>query len=270
MKSRITSLRFYIGVLAANFILPNTASANSCPINADTKVVYFAGMDHEGTPSDTRGWMENFLDWAENRDASFKIQGLNSQDIRKNCQLSDHSNLKLYIQPGGNAYKQQLALGESGKQNIRKFITQAHGRYFGVCAGFYYASKRYFWNSNIHEWENLAGFIPFSFGPFTSLADFFSTEPKKVVPVIHKKDSSIFKMLYYGGPSIDPSTLAETDQVHFTFGDLAGDTPAIIEKGSLLLSSVHPEAILSDKVEQEKNYHFLLELLNNFMNKKKE
>lgn len=58
-------------------------------------------------------WVQDFLWWWSNGDSSgamsFKYQSLDEKDVQ-NCDLETFSNLKLYINPGGNAYNQ---VGES-------------------------------------------------------------------------------------------------------------------------------------------------------------
>ncbi len=50
--------------------------------------------------------------------------------------------------PGGSGSKQAAALGEAGREALRKFL-RAGGGYVGICAGAYLATQRYSWSLRI-------------------------------------------------------------------------------------------------------------------------
>jgi len=59
------------------------------------------------------------------------------------------------IMPGGSASKQSKALGETGREAIKKFVN-AGGGYVGICAGAYLASSNYNWSLwlvNARVWD---------------------------------------------------------------------------------------------------------------------
>ena len=58
------------------------------------------------------------------------------------------SGFDLLIHPGGSGGSQGKALGETGREKIRNFVSQGGG-YLGICAGAYLASCDYEWSLNI-------------------------------------------------------------------------------------------------------------------------
>ena len=58
------------------------------------------------------------------------------------------SQFDLLIFPGGSGSKQAAALGEEGREHVRKFIRDGGG-YVGVCAGAYLCSAHYSWSLDL-------------------------------------------------------------------------------------------------------------------------
>lgn len=52
------------------------------------------------------------------------------------------------IQPGGSGGGQGRALGEDGRERVRRFV-KAGGGYVGICAGAYLASSQYSWSLGV-------------------------------------------------------------------------------------------------------------------------
>jgi hypothetical protein len=67
------------------------------------------------------------------------------------CDLASLPNLRLYLNPGGNAYNQLSALGANGTANIKAFIerdqAKAPSAFAGFCAGAYIAAYAYVWET---------------------------------------------------------------------------------------------------------------------------
>ena len=81
----------------------------------------------------------------------------------KDCDLASFPNLKLWAQPGGNAYDQQNSLGPAGKANILKFIQRKNSTYLGTCAGYYLTATDYWWQDQYYQWLlNIITFQNFS------------------------------------------------------------------------------------------------------------
>ena len=89
------------------------AGAAACPIRQDTQVVYSKAT---GVGGASVIWVEDLLWWLKANDESFTYQGLVEQDIQV-CDLASFPNLRLYLNPGGNAYNQLSALGANGTAN---------------------------------------------------------------------------------------------------------------------------------------------------------
>ncbi len=117
-----------------------------CPIKSSTHFAYYSGS---GVGTYSGQWMPHFLNWWNSQpgNGGMEFVALTPADVRTDCDLVDlyrTGSLRLYIQPGGSAYEQNVALGPAGKANINSFIA-AGGNYLGVCAGFFYASEGYLW-----------------------------------------------------------------------------------------------------------------------------
>ena len=75
----------------------------ACPLTAATTVAYFAG---HGATADCQGWEKHFFDWWAGSEPRIVVQRMTAT-ATKNCELERYPNLKLWVQPGGNAYDQQ-------------------------------------------------------------------------------------------------------------------------------------------------------------------
>lgn len=154
------------------------------------------------------------------------------------------NNCSVFIAPGGWPEKYVFNLGKKGYDKIRKFVKEG-GRYIGICAGAYLASKRF----EIDE------------GNFNGLGLINSTakmEIRKVLPgrmreinIITKNSSHIYpnkiKIWYMNGPVFKPN---KRIKVIATFEN---NNTAIISskygKGSVILFSPHPEGNLENKID---------------------
>ena len=116
----------------------------SCPIQTNTNIVFYGETGFGGVGDLSRSWMIHFLDWWKTQDSSINYAELDSSDIKSDCDLGSFSNLKVYIQPGGDAYYQQNKLGSEGKSALIDYINSGKG-YLGTCAGFYYTAGDYYW-----------------------------------------------------------------------------------------------------------------------------
>lgn len=68
----------------------------------------------------------------------FEIVRLTAKEIRSG-KLAD---VDVLVQPGGSGSKQGKALGEQGRQAIRKYVSEGGGL-LGVCGGAYLATNDY-------------------------------------------------------------------------------------------------------------------------------
>ena len=183
-------------------------TAVACPLRDDTNVVYSVAT---GVGAASRVWVEDFLWWwaSANPDGALRYQALDEAGLQA-CALVQFPALKLFVNPGGNAYNQLAALGKIGVNNVREYVRRdtAPAAYAGFCAGAYMAAHDYIWESKYEGVDYLAFQLdpPFSFFPHTvegSLVDLTDDQfgdqfgnPFRVVNV-----SNGHKMLYYGGSS---------------------------------------------------------------------
>ncbi|MGA8905473.1 MAG: BPL-N domain-containing protein [Candidatus Bathyarchaeia archaeon] len=255
---------FLLSAAVVYFIIPpimlsNNISNTRCPIQSDTKVVAYDGT---GVDWISRGWIAHFLDWWKSYDSAVKYVFLNSTNLNSDCDLSDYPNVRLYVQPGGDASYQQSSLGAAGKVNILNFLDKG-GAYLGICAGWYYAAKDYFWEGDFYEFPNLLGRFPTVEGPITEIA---------VYPAYNMAPmSNGLQMIYYGGPSRGwrqtPHDVPGT--VLMTFTGIRGNLPAAVESKNMLLISTHPEAYENFGItgltteERIANYQWLANAVNN-------
>lgn len=236
----------------------------TCPIQSDTDIAFYGKTGFGGVGDLSRGWIIHFLDWWKTQDPTISYVELDDQDIYQDCDLDSFSNLRLYIQPGGNAYYQQNSLESAGKQNILDLINSGKG-YLGICAGFYYAAGDYFWQGDYYDWPDLLGVYPTVEGSITDIADYEGNPDHKLTTL-----SSGFNAIYYGGPTRGwrdtPSTYPGVADA--TFSEISGDLPAIIKYNNLLLTSVHLEAYENEGVtgltseDRVENYKYLANLVN--------
>src|SRR3989344_4396635 len=211
-----------------------------CPIKVDTNVVMYGDTGFGGVGDLSKTWMVNFLNWWESYDSSINYVILDDNDIESDCDFSNYPNLKLYIQPGGNAYYQQNSLGSAGKANIKDFILNDDGAYFGACAGFYYAAGDYYWQGEYYNWGDLLGLYPATVeGSITDIAD-YDVNPGYALTSVDNG----FEMIYYGGPTQgwrDTSLPLPSGAEQLLGLNAVGGLPAAIKYNKMLLTTVHSD-----------------------------
>jgi len=236
-----------------------------CPITNSTTVVYYGGS---GATADCQNWEENFWSWWQGADSRIQFKKLGAVDVRNQCLLANYPNLKVYVQPGGNAYDQQTSVQSSGKRNILAYIDSKHGIYLGTCAGWFFASDGYWWQGKEYHWPNLLGRFPETEGSITTIWD--DDKPPGYTVTDVDSPGGLMQVLYFGGPtrgwrhtskSVPGTTL-------LTYADIPGKLPAGIQDGNMLLFSVHLEAYKghpSNNITNAQvlaNYKFRAEAIN--------
>ena len=91
-----------------NFTATNATAP--CALEADTAVVYSLA---NGVGGASKIWVQDLLWWWSRADRSLTYQSLSETEIQ-NCDLAASPALRLFINPGGNAYDQLTALGAAG------------------------------------------------------------------------------------------------------------------------------------------------------------
>lgn len=230
----------------------------SCPIQSDTNFVYYSGS---GAGSASQSWMVHFLNWWQDQDPSVSYMDLSAREVQ-NCTFQNYPALKMYIQPGGNAYQQQRSIGSSGKEKINDYLNNGGG-YFGVCAGWYYAAPDYWWQGDYFDHTNLLGAYPKTVeGSIREIADYDENPGYAISPLDNGRNA-----IYYGGPTLDyeyTSGVAGNVDARHTYMNL----PAVVKYNNMLLTSVHLEAFENDGItglsieDRIENYKYLANLIN--------
>jgi hypothetical protein len=278
MKQRIIAAVIVVvcvlAVVAVYWTGPSAKpSADRCPIHPDTTVVVYGGslIGHSGGSQDWQiggvdplslGWIMNFLDWWHSYDPAVKAAFLNSTNLKSDCNLADYPNVILFIQPGGDAYGQQSSLGPSGKANILAFLDKG-GAYVGICAGWYYAAKDYYWAGDYYNWPDLLGRVQTVEGSITQIAEYPAYNMTRM--------SNGLDMIYYGGPTRGwkqtPNDVSGS--VLMTFASIPGHLPAALRINKMLLLAVHPEAYENYGIQglatdqRISNYKWFAKAINN-------
>ncbi|MCP4693021.1 MAG: hypothetical protein GY859_33575, partial [Desulfobacterales bacterium] len=241
----------------------------ACPSNGTVFAIYTT-TGTGGVGDLSKAWILNFFEWWEDQDGGVTFAELGYQDVR-NCNLADHSTLKLYVQPGGNAYKQQKKLGADGKATVLDLINNSSKAYLGICAGFFYSAPDYYWQGSYYDWQYLLGAFQTVEGSITEIADYDESPGYAVTSV--DTDDGYFRMTYYGGPTLgmedtsgshpgtDVITLVDTQD------ELTGGLTVVNGNKKMLLLTVHPEAMASDisglSLDQQiENYKWLANQIN--------
>lgn len=246
------------------FVVAKPPVSNPCPIQSDTNVVFYGETGFGGVGTLSKSWITHFFDWWKQQDPSIKYVILDSADLKTDCNLANYPNVKVYVQPGGNAYYQQNKLGSLGKTNINNYINSGRG-YVGICAGFYYTAGDYYWQGEYYAWPDLLSKYPTVEGSITSIAD-YDENPGYALTTLSNGES----MIYYGGPTRGlkdtPSDFPGTALL--SYSSIPGNLPASIKYGNMLLMSVHAEAYENDGIEglttnqRLKNYIWFANTIN--------
>jgi len=240
-------------------------SSGVCPIQQDTNVVFYGQTGFGGVGDLSRSWITHFLDWWKQQDPSVKYVILDANDVKSDCNLANYPNVKVYIQPGGDAYYQQKQLGSSGKTNINNYINSGRG-YVGICAGFYYAAGDYYWQGSYYKWPNLLNKYPTVEGSITDIAD-YGKSPGYALTTLNNGE----QMIYYGGPTRGwkQTSIDFPGQALMSFASIPNNLPASIKYNNMLLMSVHAEAYENDGIQglttdqRMRNYIWFANAINN-------
>ncbi len=257
--------------LALTLIFISVGSAwpkqGTCPIQSNTNVVIYGDTGFGGVGIPSLSWQKHFFDWLASYNPGLHYVILDKNDVKTDCNLASFPNVKLYVQPGGNAYYQQNSLGNAGKQNILNYLNNG-GAYFGACAGAYYAAGDYYWQGSYYNWADLLGRFPTFEGSITTIAD-FDSNPGYAMTGIDASGKG-FNMIYYGGPTRGwrDTPISSPGQQILTFRSIPGNLPAAFVNGKMLLTSIHAEAYENDGItglateDRIENYKWLANSIN--------
>ena len=115
---------------------------------------------------------------------------------------NDLAKFDVVIFSGGGASMQGNAIGEQGRENVRKYIKNG-GNYLGICAGAYLATSNFEWSLNIINAETISQ-IEWKRGQ--AFLDLEITEEGKS---ILGNVEGMFKCRYNNGPLLKPMNIAD-------------------------------------------------------------
>lgn len=158
--------------------------------------------------------------------------------------------------PGGNAYTYTQHLGAATKTKLRQFLAGG-GLYVGTCAGWFYASKGYYWEYDT-RWSDKG------YWAYPSLLGAFDADVEGSITEIADEETAngVFNghalaalstgqhAIYYGGPTMGwkhtrESNLPSGFEVLARFSEVTNSPPAIVRHAGstrVLLFSPHLEA----------------------------
>jgi glutamine amidotransferase-like uncharacterized protein len=224
-------------------------SSARCPLTDATSVAVYAD-EAGGVGPGSHAWTAAFFAWwAAANPGALVVTELTAAALTTDCALTDFPGLRLYVQPGGDAFNASQALGPSGRDNLLNYlfyITDAH--YMGTCAGWYYASGSYWWkDAFVGDFYFTPHLFPTVEGDIPSIAAYPSYAPTGVVDA---STGDAHTHVYYGGPTLGLNHTAAAGNpgaTLATFADVAGAGGArlvsSVTHGRLLLHSTHPEAV---------------------------
>jgi len=232
---RLLSVSLLVTVLVAQ---ARAEAPKADPTKQPIAVALYSGAGASGTGP-------KMLEETLRAKGEFQVTRITPEDIR----AGKLKNFQILIMPGGVSSTQGVALGEDGREMVRKFIADG-GTYVGICAGCYLASSHYTWSLNVlpvkvvdsPNWER--GIKPLSVELTREGKDWLSHSDKDV------------KVKYHNGPVLQPLpdarekllTLATYREEVTKKGAKEGlmiDTPAMVaaryRKGWVIGISPHPE-----------------------------
>lgn len=233
---------FLLSLSASVAAEPSPSIAN-CPVVSGVEVAIYGGS---GPTSECKQWEASFYSWLGLKAVSLSAAQL--KDPACGGRLSQLG-VKIWVQPGGNAYNTQLSVESVGKQHILNFI-DAGGLFVGTCAGFYFAASSYFWqvgypDGGQFKWPNLLGRFPEVEGSITNIVDDYAHPGYKLTGL----DNGLHA-IYWGGPTRgwrNTPSAGAPGQVLLRYTDVPGNLMAATHvngsSGNLLLFSAHLEAI---------------------------
>lgn len=218
----------------------------ACNIKSSTTIVLYDGV---GTGTFSSRWENEFWTWWAGADPAVEWVTVSGPQLNtgSGCKLSDYPNVKLYVQPGGDAYQMQDSIRTGGRGNIVDYLSGG-GSYLGTCAGWFLAAEKYVWQGSSYQWPNVLGIFEGQVeGSITDIAD-YEGDPNYAATPIQLQEGGSLTSIYYGGPTMGwkstPATLPSGWKAvaKFAANGAPHGTPAAVQKGNMLLTSPHFEA----------------------------
>jgi glutamine amidotransferase-like uncharacterized protein len=129
----LNTMRANITILLAMFLVAMKGRGEEVKQPSTTRVAIFSG---EGVSKNDPAQIKACLPKAE----GFDVKLITAKEVRDGVL----KNFDVVIHPGGSGSGQAKALGDEGRNHVRKFVRDGGG-FVGVCAGAYLASAEYPW-----------------------------------------------------------------------------------------------------------------------------
>jgi glutamine amidotransferase-like uncharacterized protein len=155
----------------------------------------------------------------------------------------------LWIQPGGQARKQVVAMSAQLKSEIRDFVHSGNGGYVGFCAGGFLAMEKFGWHNDNDPSDNFEsdaalGLLP-GYGHYYDHFDKLIPDAKHTGLLISTVWAGQPRKIYWDlGPYFDEDTVKSPGvEVLSRYEDGPAMTiRSTYGKGRVFVSGVHPEA----------------------------
>ena len=253
-------------------------AAAACPLTDATVVAAYADVNG-GVGPHSAMWTKAFFAWWDLPAGSVAYVETAS-DLTACRPLASYSGLLLWVQPGGEADNQSVALGPAGRDNILDFAASDHGHIYATCAGWYFSAGTYWWFGDFFPRAWMPHWWPTVEGPISAIAVYPLYAPAKL--------SNGLTAIYYGGPCngcANTSAALPPGAEALAYFDMPGvpkNAAAIVryrgEFVNALFSSPHPEATSDDltcappappgcitAAQQLANWQFIANALNEML-----
>lgn len=222
-----------------------------CTLRPDATVAVYAVEGAGGAGENSVAWTRAFFAWLAAANPSLVVDYVTDAAQVAGypaapCALAAQPKLKLWVQPGGSADNQSLALGPGGRDNILDFAASPQGHVMGTCAGFYLFAGTYWWYNDFYAKAWAPHWWPTVEGPLVEVAAY-----PAYAPVALADGRTV---LYWGGPTLGYNNTAAA--VPNGGRAVAAYDTSLLDRRRLgaayaytgefvraLFSSAHPEAV---------------------------
>ena len=237
----------------------------ACPIAPDTDFAVYGQTFKGGVGTSSRSWMAHFFDWWKAQDPSVDYLFLTAAQAQACTNLkATYPNLKMWVQPGGNAYDQQTALGAAGKANINGFIVN-QGALPRRLRRRVLRDSRLLVGRQVLRPPEPARRLPGHDGrrdqQHRAVARLRDDGPQQ------RPERDLLRRPDDRPAAHEPGEPARRRR-QASFASIGGSLPAVIVYNNLLLTSVHLEAFENDGIsglstaDRTENYKYLANLIN--------
>jgi GMP synthase-like glutamine amidotransferase len=251
--------RWLLALLAAALLFPLSASAEDAEEPLDPAPVAELARPEFPAPENPRPLKIGVYDRMEGNSSGIRLIRSRSRSLEGTTvhviAPDDFSSVDLrqfdvIVFPGGSGSAQARAIGESGREAVKRYVEQGGG-YLGICAGAYLATAGFEWSLGLlpaktvsPKWQRGSGRVELELtdagrGKFGEITDRFLV-PYRNGPIIEPKET----------PGLQPYTVAAYFRTEVANNDtpvgVMVDSPALFYgtygRGRVFAISPHPEA----------------------------